>query len=180
MEDVNKTFEELKAQFDSGEVFFETEAFNELEDTATFKHAIKILARKDYSRSKLIQKLKDRECPRDEIEPVIDLLIEKQWFKEELYTEGRTKYFVRKGYHPKTIKTRLAEESVYTDIEFIYAVMKEQQVTIQDQVRDLILKRLPVGEMPERLPDKVMRYIVNRGHSFQDILDVFRETRKEF
>lgn len=177
---MNDKFQELKEQFDSGEVFFEAEIYNELEDTATFKHAIKILARKDYSRSKLVQKLKDRECPKDEIDPVIDLLIEKQWFKEELYTEGRVKYFVRKGYHPKTIKTRLAEESVYTDIEFIFAVMNEQKVTIEDQVRDLIIKRLPVGDMPERLPDRVMRYIVNRGHSFQDILNVFQETRKEF
>lgn len=177
---MNDKFQELKEQFDSGEVFFEAEIYNELEDTATFKHAIKILARKDYSRSKLVQKLKDRECPKDEIDPVIDLLIEKQWFKEELYTEGRVKYFVRKGYHPKTIKTRLAEESVYTDMEFIFAVMNEQKVTIEDQVRDLIIKRLPVGDMPERLPDRVMRYIVNRGHSFQDILNVFQETRKEF
>ena len=177
MNETNKKFIELKRQFDLGQVHKKSKIYNELEDSVTFKHAVKILARKDYSRRKLSNKLKDRDCPKNEIEPVIDLLIEKNWFKEELYTEGRVKYLIRKGYHPNTIQSRLSEEDVHPDPEFIHNIMEDIQIRVEDQVHELIVKRLPLGEMPERLPDRVIRYLINRGHSFQSILAEYKSIR---
>lgn len=176
---MNEKFAELKEQFEQENFSDFLEEKHELEETTTFKHAIKILARKDYSRSKLIQKLKDCECPRDEIEPVIDLLIEKQWYKEEYYIEGRIKYFIRKGHHHSSIKRKLAEEDVYVNSETIQAVFDEIKVTTETQILELIQRRMPMGEFPERIPDRVMRYIVARGHEFSKILSHYQEWRNQ-
>lgn len=168
-------FHKLKKKFASQSFLAELAEKNELEDSTTFKHAIKILARKDYSRAKLIQKLKDRECPREEIEPVIDLLIEKQWFREDFYIEGRIKYFIRKGHATHSIKSKLNEEDVSVSLQQIQHLFEELQISHDQQITDLIHKRLRPGENPERIPDRVMRYILSRGHSFQDILRLYKQ-----
>lgn len=152
-----------------------------IENRDSYKNAVKLLARRDYSKQKLVQKLKDKGASKQDAEEVIEHLREKSWFKEEYYTEGRIKYFIRKGHSLDSISMKLSEEEINVSNSLIQEWFDELKTSETDQIKELILKKLvnPI-ELPEKLPDRVIRYILSRGHSFPEILSVFSQMRTTF
>ena len=139
-----------------------------LEDTDTYKYALKLLCKRDYSRYKLKEKLKGKSF--EDIDDVIDLLVEKRYLREDYYQEARVKGFMHKGYSPTWIQSKLAEEFCPTNLDFIYSIFKEYNVETQEQIDRLVSKKIP-NEIPESYEDlfkmkgKILRFVLSKGHS---------------
>lgn len=73
---------------------------------------LRLLARREHSRRELLDKLALRGYQRDEVEPVIDALAERDWQNEERYTECYVRQRIQNGYGPIRIRYELQQRGV--------------------------------------------------------------------
>lgn len=140
---------------------------------AIYNSAIKLLTRKDYSRYKLSQKLKDKGYDSLDIEPVIEELVEKKYLREDYYREARIKGLLRKNYGSHYIIQKLAEEHLSCNNQDIEEICKEIGISAEQQVTELAEKKL--RSLKSTLTSfekevKIMSLLQNKGHD----LDVAR------
>lgn len=153
------------------------EEFNHLENKpkkrSAYQHAIKLLSKKDYSIHKMTQKLEEKAYPQEEIESTIHELLEKKYLREDLYAEARVKGLMRKGYSPDYIQSRLNEENVQLSLDTIYDIFQEYSLTEEDQIKDLVRKKLilsPIeGKIDFNKKVKILRFLASKGHRVENI-----------
>ena len=149
-----------------------------------YNHAIKLLAKKDYSRFKLSQKLYDKGFEKDLVEPLMDELIERKYLREDLYKEARIKGLFRKGYNPKVISYRLSQEQCYATVHEIEDILFEHDLISDNQAYEVVSKKVRLEydfvTDKEKLRQKVLRYAVSRGHSIGDASDAYKRVIAEY
>ena len=133
-----------------------------------YSYSIRLLGKKDYSHYKMRQKLLQRDYERETVEDVMSEIIEKKYLREDLYIEARIKGFIRKGYNPQAISYRLSQEKCYASIEEIMAIYEQIESDPDQQLRELILKKVRIDydfvKDKEKLRQKTLRYVASRGH----------------
>ncbi len=73
---------------------------------------LRLLARREHSRRELLDKLALRGFQREEVEPVIDELAERDWQNEERYAECYIRQRIAKGYGPVRIRYELQQRGI--------------------------------------------------------------------
>jgi regulatory protein len=135
-----------------------------------YQQAIKILARKDYSRFKLKNKLLEKDFQSHLIDDLLDLLIDEKYLREDYYKEARIKGMINKGYHPNYIHQKMYQENCpVTDVE-IDDVLTECNTNEQDLLISLIKKKYRIMDaIDEKKNDnqkreKILRFVATKGH----------------
>lgn len=154
-------------------------------ERSPYVDAIALLARRDYSRYKLAQKLKQKGHQRDEIESTIEDLIEKKYLQEDLYRESRVKGLINKGLSKSFIKQKMSEENCSTEMDFIDQIYQEMQTNEDDQIAYLIEKKLRYANLSgfkelQKSKEKALRFVISKGHSYSQakiILENFLNSR---
>lgn len=134
--------------------------------------AMDFLARREYSRQELQQKLSQRFPENSEIDQVLDELIGDGLQADSRFTESFFRLRVNAGYGPQYIRAELRQRGVaevlITDVFF------EQDVDWQDVARQLFEKKYGGEDVSDaKLRAKCMRYMQYKGFAFEHIQGLF-------
>lgn len=139
-----------------------------------YKYSIRLLSRRDYSRFKLEQKLRDRGYDRNLIDELLEELIESKYLREENYIESRVKGLIRKGWSFEKVKYHLEREKCSIQFSEIGEICKEAGIQTDEVIENQIQKKWDSSvdlnnmdyETLKKKKDKVLRYLVSKGHQF--------------
>ncbi|MBQ0761280.1 MAG: regulatory protein RecX [Zhongshania sp.] len=134
--------------------------------------AMDFLARREYSRQELQQKLSQRFPESSEIDQVLDDLIVDGLQADSRFAESFFRLRVNAGYGPQYIRAELRQRGVaevlITDVFF------EQDVDWQDVARQLFEKKYGGEDVSDaKLRAKCMRYMQYKGFAFEHIQGLF-------
>ncbi len=150
-----------------------------MSSNSAYTYALRLLTKRDYSRAKLREKLLQRDYEASEVEETLDELIEKNYLREDYYAEARVKGFMHKGYSPSMIQYRLSEEGCQVTIEFIEHIYSEYRLSSDDQIAELIdkkIRRLPTTQnLPYEAKQKIVASVARKGHSVSAIFRVLEQ-----
>ena len=130
------------------------------------------LARREYSRQELQQKLSQRFPESSEIDQILDELSADGLQADSRFAESFFRLRVNAGYGPQYIRAELRQRGVaevlITDVFF------EQDVDWQDVARQLFEKKYGGEDMSDaKLRAKCMRYMQYKGFAFEHIQGLF-------
>jgi len=140
-----------------------------------YNYSIHLLARQDYSEFKLRQKLRSKKdnLPH-EVEEVIQKLNERGLLREENYRRLFIRKWMLKGEAEDKIRKRGAIEKLEFDDDEFKKVSEDLGFTDNDSVEKLLSKKLRSKEIPSsseerfKLRNKMLRYLISKGHSYED------------
>lgn len=171
---MNEELENLKKKV--SEVKVTSAGESESQDSRRiYNYCIHLLARQDYSEFKLRQKLrsKPQNLPHM-IDEAIEKLKTRGLLREEAYRRLFIRKWMQKGESAQKIRQRGAMEKLEFDSEEFKAVELELGIGEQDSLEKLINKKLRSKEIPSdyesksKLRDKVLRFLISKGHSFEE------------
>ena len=140
-----------------------------------YNDSIKLLARRDYSKYKLAQKLAQKGHEQDIIDETINKLIDMQYLREDEYKRMRVKGMLLKGYADAHIIKKCSKEFLSIDQDFIAQMRNDQNIHIPDKLNELIQKKLRYKSIPQtfeekiKLKNKLMYFLSTKGYSFEEI-----------
>lgn len=141
-----------------------------------YQTLIRLLSIKDYSEHKLREKLRERDFPANEIEDAINQVKEQNYLREDLYAEARAKAFMNKGYSTNYIRQKLNQEHVAVTNEFISDIYDEHKYSEEDQIRELVQKKLRGKKIEDYNHEvKIIRFVLSKGHEMGSIKKVLKE-----
>jgi SOS response regulatory protein OraA/RecX len=151
-----------------------------------YNYSIHLIARQDYSEFKLKQKLRSKKnnLPH-EVDEVILALKEKGLLKEENYRRLFIRKWMMKGEAEDKIRKRGGMEKLQFDSDEFRAIELELGFTDEDSIDKLIQKKLRGKEIPtdfeskNKLRDKVLRFLISKGHGFQESKSALTEFMKQ-
>ncbi len=150
-----------------------------------YNYSIHLLARQDYSEYKLRQKLRSKkDNPPHEVDEVLAKLQEKGLLREEAYRRLFIRKWMMKGEAENKIRQRGGMEKLkFEDGEF-EKVTLELGVSDDDNLDKLVQKKLRGKDIPkdweakQKLKDKVVRFLLSKGHSYQEIKPAIEKALK--
>ncbi|MBS1982766.1 MAG: regulatory protein RecX [Bdellovibrionales bacterium] len=112
---------------------------------------LRTLSCRDYSRSQLEEKLRERGHAPDRIAAAIEELQEAGFFKADAYAEARMRAFIHKGYGPRWIQSKLRSEKVAVTKEMIDAAYDHLGLSEDEQIRELVRKQMKSSTLRKQL-----------------------------
>lgn len=141
--------------------------------------AIKLLARKDYSKFKLEKKLEEKNFGTETISNVLNDLIEKKYFIEKVYQEGRIKGLIRKGYSFEAIFFKMEQEKCPTTRCEISTIAEELKIDENSILEKLIEKKVRLEsenfKNKKKFREKVLRFAQSHGHNLSQADRIFEK-----
>jgi len=141
---------------------------------SAYQYCLYLLSGQDYSEYKLRQKLKLKGFEAVEIDETMSKLIEKNYLRQEEYQRLLTRKLISKGYSDSMIKRRAEQESLEIASIDLQTQRTDMDLSSQDIITQLIRKKLRSRSIPwdklerQKLKDKVLRFVLSKGHSYQD------------
>jgi len=140
-----------------------------------YNYSIHLLARRDYSEFKLRVKLRSKKdnLPH-EIDEVILKLKENGFLREENYRRLFIRKWMLKGESEDKIRRRGFLEKLEFDEDEFRHIEKELGFDESESIEKLVLKKIRSKEIPKdpqekfKLRDKILRFLISKGHSFED------------
>ncbi|MEI8346888.1 MAG: regulatory protein RecX [Pseudomonadota bacterium] len=150
-------------------------------EVSAYNYAVRLLARQDYSRAKLRQKLILREFASSEIEEALTKVVEKGYLREENYIKNKILSMVARNYSRSYIQRKLVQEGLKVDWEQMAPLLETEATPSEDdQIDKLIQKKwrsLSQRQLPTtKIREKILSFLFSKGHSFdkgKKILDKF-------
>ncbi len=135
-----------------------------------YSYLIKLLTKRDYSEYKLKQKLRERGFSAEDTESAIQKVKDKDYLKEENYTEARVKGLMHKGMSPSYIQQKLREEKIELEINSIIDIFTEYDYCTERQIKYLAEKKLRFKTITDKYKtrDKVLSFVLGKGHEFSE------------
>ncbi len=140
---------------------------------------LRLLARREHSRRELLDKLALRGFQRDEVEPVIAEMAERDWQNEERYTECYVRQRIQNGYGPIRIRYELQQRGIeHADLD---AHAEVQAGGWQNLLLDVYIskygdeKSLTQAEWLKR-----SRFLQQRGFSGEMVKCLFADLKIKF
>lgn len=136
--------------------------------------AMRLLARREYARHELLQRLQQKGYQAEQIEPVLAALIERGYLSDARFAESLVRSRRGRGYGPVRIRAELQERRVSDDAALVAA---EDWVA---QAREVRRKRF--GETLPTDPrerQKQIRFLQYRGFSAEQIRAALRHDELE-
>jgi regulatory protein len=138
--------------------------------------AIRLLARREYARSDLEQRLIAKGAPRSEVGPVLDELIAQGYLSDARYARAMA---TRKagGYSRRSIAEGLKSRGIArTDIE---RALVEAETDDEKALRALWQRRFGKPPMDEREKARQVRFLQARGFALSAIFKLLRDAVRE-
>jgi regulatory protein len=154
---------------------FTVKKVQESSQQGAFLYALRLLAKQDYSCSKLKSKLKLKGFSPEHIQEALDELLEKQYLCDDRYSHAKIKQLAHRGFAPRTIVQLLSQESISITEADVYEVFDVEGVDIEEQIVRLLEKKRPetswLGNSLDarKLQDKAIRFALTKGHSYGEI-----------
>lgn len=138
-----------------------------------YNYSINLLSRRDYSKYKLSKKLKEKKFSNEDIDLVIEKLIEQKYLREDEYLRIRTRQLIEKGLSDHLIIRTGIEERIDITLELITSLRSEYERSSDDIIDELVKKKIRYKtyngfEEKMKLKNKVLRFLISKGHSFDD------------
>lgn len=147
-----------------------------------YNYCIHLISRQDYSEYKLRQKLRlKKDNLPHEIDEAIEKLKENHLLNETNYRRLFIRKWMIKGESEEKIKVRGARENLTFQEEEFNQVRIELGFTDENNIEKLILKKLRFVEIPtdfeskKKLQDKVLRFLISKGHDFNESKKALRQ-----
>jgi len=138
--------------------------------------SVDLLSRREHSYKELMNKLKLREHSENEITPVLEYLIEKDYLSEERFAECLFRTRMNKGYGWRSIKSELAQKGVCSSI--IIELNKNQQIDWYLQAELAYNKRFGESDIKDQKDKaKRIRFMQYRGFSSDEIMPLVKSSR---
>jgi len=138
--------------------------------------AVDLLSRREHSYKEIMQKLKLREHDEDEIIPVLEYLITKDYLSEERFAECLFRTRMNKGYGWRSIKSELSQKGVCSSI--IVELNKNQQIDWYLQAELAYNKRFGESDIKDQKDKaKRIRFMQYRGFSSDEIMPLIKSSR---
>ncbi len=151
---------------------------------SAYQYCLYLLSGQDYSEYKIRQKLKLKGFEAEEIDQTLNKLIENNFLRQEEYTRLLTRKLISKGYSDTMIKRRAEQESLEIEPADLQEQRSDLDLSSQDSITQLIKKKLRNRSIPadklekQKLKDKVLRFVLSKGHSYQDCKAVIESELK--
>ena len=140
-----------------------------------FNKSLDLLARQDYSKHKLTQKLLASGYEVDEIFQAISKLESKNLLNEKEYLRRKVNQLMAKGKSLSLILIELERENLSVTEDEITAFQLESGLDASHQIQSLIDKKCRYKNISEmnfeeksKLKQKVLRFVLSKGHSLDD------------
>jgi len=135
--------------------------------------AVGLLARREHSLLELRQKLHLRQFNSSDIEPVLQLLVEKNLQSEARFCEVFVRSRAERGYGPLRIRNELQQRGVAA--ELIGEQLAVYEFEWDEHLQRLLEKRLShVIQLDRKGLAKQHRYLLGRGFSAEQIRKVLK------
>lgn len=151
-----------------------------------YQSAIKLIARKDYSKYKLKNKLLDKGFQSHLIDDLIDILVDEKYLREDYYKEARIKGMIYKDYHPTYIHQKMYEEKCPVTDQEIEDVLALVNTTELDLLTNLIKKKYRIMESldssksDEQKKEKILRFVASKGHCPHEARSIINSQISEY
>ena len=145
-----------------------------------------LLARRDYSREKLVEKLNKRGLNRNESLRLLSELEDEKIFRPENYEESRIAALYRKGFSVRGIRAKLSQEKISYSPEEIERVLDDRcDLNIDDnkirffeeclQRYSSELEQKNNSTVIQKALNKVLQRILRKGYSANEFWAYYRE-----
>lgn len=141
-----------------------------MEQTA-YQYSIKLLSKKDYSEFKLTQKLLKKNYDQFEVEEAIDILKEKRFLRDDIYSSDRAKSLIHKYYSNEYIIALLEKEHLKIDSHSIDELREEYSLTKDQVIKYLVQKK----KNESKNIQQIATYLSSKGFSFEDFESFIQE-----
>lgn len=143
--------------------------FESEEHKSAYLASIKLLTKRDYSKYKLKEKLRQKEFSEQIIAETIELLLEKKYLQEEEYIRLRIRGLAHKNYSASSIKMKLEAEEIYLDTNQVKEIYKNEGFDAETQCRQLAMKKIRQKD-PETPEDyqKIIRFLLSKGFEIEE------------
>jgi SOS response regulatory protein OraA/RecX len=140
-----------------------------------YNYCVHLIARQDYSEYKLRKKLrsKPQNLPH-QIDEAIEKIKAKGLLNEESYRRLFIRKWMMKGEAEDKIRKRGSQEKLKFEDDEFENCQRELGFSDDDSIEKLVAKKLRSKEIPkdakekQKLRDKVLRFLISKGHSFSD------------
>jgi len=130
------------------------------------ERALKMLDRRDYSRSELIRKLTEKDVDEAEATAAVDRLVELGFVDDARYAPIIVRHYAAKGYGPQRVRQELQRRGIPK--ELWDAAM--QEMPAQDDTVDRLLRTKLRSETPDRAELKrASDFLLRKGYSWDDV-----------
>lgn len=136
-------------------------------------YLLDLLARKDYSRAQLEQKLKQRGCAAEFIDPLLNQFAELGYQSDQRFVEAQVRQRLEQGQGRRKIEFELRNKGVSSDL--IRQTIDAAEVDPHKQALEYLRRRYGTqlaADQKERA--KRTRHMVGRGFSYDEISYAFR------
>lgn len=142
---------------------------NEPKPNKALNKALQLLSKRSYSRGVLIQKLEEKEFPREEIFAAIKKLEELNFIDDKKYSENLVREYSHiKRYGSYRIKLKLKEKLINDDIisQVISSIKDGDE---EKNVLELAQKQLKKNKnLPkEKAINRILGFLIRRGYSYE-------------
>jgi regulatory protein len=134
------------------------------------ERALRLLARREYSRAELARKLRTHASPEEELETLLDELSRRRLLSDERYAESRAHALSRK-YGAARIAHELRAKGL--DKGLAEQASKTARATEVERAREVWRRKFRVAPRTREERAKQMRFLQSRGFSFDAIRAVF-------
>ena len=142
--------------------------------------ALRLLARRDHSREEMRRKLRAREFTPQETEAALRWLEEREMLDDRRYAEKLAISLAReKLLGPQRLSQKLFQKGIPAELAREALEKADELLAAGERLRTIIRLKLK-GRSPEEIdPEerrKLVGYLRQRGFSWEDIREAFRET----
>lgn len=134
--------------------------------------AIRLLARREYARAELFQKLQMHANNSALINEVLDDLIAKKFQSDERFVEFFIHHRIEQGYGPIRIQYELSQHGISEIL--IRSYLPQDESYWLDRLHDFYQKRFGDENLTFAEQNKRQRFLLNRGFSSELIVRFFR------
>jgi regulatory protein len=136
-----------------------------------YAYCLNILAKKEYTKKEIYDKLLKRECTDGTANEIIDELTEKQYISDDYYkkayTASRLEY-KKDGFNK--IRQDLYRKGIVLDEDDYNECEKNTEIeNLRELINNLLEKNIE--------PPKIIARLIRKGYNYSDVRDVLGETR---
>ena len=146
----------------------------EMDFRQTKEKALRLLEFRNHSTGELIKKLKIAGALDEDIEKVIEFLKEYNLINDREYAKRYALDLKNlKKYGERRIRSELLTKGISS--EYIEEAISELPEFEEDELFELVRKRLK-GDFEKKNKDRVLRYFLTRGYSFDEVKRAIEKT----
>lgn len=125
-----------------------------LDDKRAFKYCIHLIAKQDYSKFKLSQKLISKGYSQTVVDICVKKLQDLDYLREADYTRMRVLGIIKKGYGTRYVIQKCSQENLVVDESLIYEILEQEEICM-DNILSYQVEKRTRGHNFEQMPQDV-------------------------